>query len=340
MNTDKNNNMTLKKILVNRRMINELASQGLISSEARHYAMNLLYPERNLILWVSRLLLALGVSLILSGIVYFFAFNWTKITPEIKFGSIQLSIFGCLAGAYFSGLTKLSGKIMLLCASVLTGVFLAVFGQIYQTGADSYQLFMMWALLILPWTLLSEFAALWLVWLVIANIFGLLYLDQTTLPEHGAGMMTISYLMIFNAAFLGLREFFASKGKAWLQDRLTRRVLVGAVLVYALIPTGNLIMEPSGATHAIIFGAALSAIIHGVFYIVYRYKTPDMPALSATVLSACFILQLVLFKALNLFLSGHALEYLSHGFIIMGVFALATILLRNIAKETEAHNNV
>ena len=331
--------MSLGKIPANRRMIDELSSHGLINADARNYALSLLYPAQNWGLWVSRLLLVLGVSLILSGIVYFYAFNWTKITPEMKLGSLQLAILGCLGASYFYGLARLSGKIMLLSASVLVGVFLAVFGQIYQTGADAYNLFMMWALLILPWVILSEFAALWLVWLVISNVFLVLYWDQAALPEHESEMMIVSYLAIFNSVFLGLREFFANQNTKWLQDQWTRVVLVVPILVYVLIPTIMLIVEPSRATHAVVLGAVLAAIIHGVFYIVYRYKIPDMWGLAATILSGCIILESAIFKALTeVFRHSDAIMYLLMGGITLGVFTLAIIKLRTIAKEMEAHN--
>jgi uncharacterized membrane protein len=339
MDTEKNNNMSLRIIPANRRMIDEMSSHGLITADAHDYAMSLLYPAHNWGLWVARLLLVLGVSLILSGIVYFFAFNWTKITPEMKLGSIQMGILGCLGASYFYGLARLSGKIMLLSACVLVGVFLSVFGQIYQTGADAYNLFMMWALFILPWVILSEFAALWFVWLVITNVFMLLYWDQAALPKRESEMMIVSYLAIFNLLFLGLREFFANQNTKWLQDQWTRVVLVVSILVYVLIPTIILIVELSRATHAIILGAGLSAIIHVGFYIVYRYKTPDMWGLAATILSGCIILESAIFKALTeVFRHSDAIMYLLMGGITLCVFTLAIIKLRNIAKEMEAHN--
>lgn len=175
MDQQKNTPISLESIPANRQIIEELFSQRLISTDAREYGLRLLHPSQNWGRWASRMLLVLGVSLMLSGIVYFFAFNWAKITPVIKLGSIQVSILGCLGAAYFYGLQQQSGKILLLSASVLVGVFLAVFGQIYQTGADAYNLFMMWALLTLPWVIIAEFAALWLTWLVISNIFLALY---------------------------------------------------------------------------------------------------------------------------------------------------------------------
>jgi uncharacterized membrane protein len=93
------------------------------------------------------MLLVLGVSLITAGIIYFFAFNWLKIPPMIKLYSIQAGIIGCVGAAYYYSLQNTIGQICLLVASALMGVFMAVFGQIYQTGADAYQLFMMWSIL-------------------------------------------------------------------------------------------------------------------------------------------------------------------------------------------------
>ena len=147
MDTQQNNSISLSSIPANRQLIEELFSRKLISVDAREYGLQLLYPSKNWGSWASKLLLVISISLMLSAIIYFFAFNWTKITPGLKLGSIQIAILGCLVTSYFYGLLHLSGKILLLSASVLVGVFLAVFGQIYQTGADSYNLFMMWAIL-------------------------------------------------------------------------------------------------------------------------------------------------------------------------------------------------
>lgn len=124
------------------------------------------------------LLLAVGTGLILSGIIYFFAFNWMEIPPLVKLWGIQFGLAGCVAGAYFS-LNRATGKLLLFSASVLVGVFMAVFGQIYQTGADAYQLFMFWSLLTLGWTLISNFSVQWLLWLIITNMFLALWWTQT-----------------------------------------------------------------------------------------------------------------------------------------------------------------
>lgn len=340
MDTPKNSDVSLETIPANRRLLDELSSKGLISPDARNYALSLLHPAQNWGLWASRALLALGVSLILSGVVYFFAFNWTKITPEVKLGSIQLVMLACLGAAYYYGFESLLAKVLALAASVLVGVFWAVFGQIYQTGADAYNLFMMWTLLVLPWVILFRFAALWLVWLAIANVFLLLYWEQAALPASEAEMLIVSYLAVFNGVFLALREFLARKGSVWLRGQWTRVALVVPILVFVLIPTIILISEPSGASYSIIIGAALSALAHVAFYFIYCYKMPDMWALSSTVLSGCVIVETVVFKVmLEIFQHDEAvlvLLFYLMGFITLGVFSFAIIILRRIAKEMEA----
>lgn len=336
MDKQKSNNISLDLILANRRDIEELSSHHLISTTARDYGFQLLYPPHNWGVWASRMLLVLGVSLILSGITYFFAFNWAKITSEIKFGSIQIAILACLGTSYFYGLQRLSGKILLLSASVLVGVFLAVFGQIYQTGADSYNLFMMLSLLTLPWVVISEFAVLWFVWLVSSNTFLGLYWNQFVLPEPEAGMMIFCYMALFNGLFLGLREYCRIKGVNWLQDQWTRVVLVIPILVYIFIPTIILIIDPKEATYSIILGTLLSVIIHTTFYIVYRFKLLDMWGLVTTIFSCCIILESAIFKILKeLFPDSSAIMFLLMGSITLGVFSFAIIKLRIIAKEME-----
>ena len=58
----------------------------------------------------------------------------------------------------------------LLSAMILVGGLMALFGQTYQTGADPWQLFFNWALLVFPWVLISRFHVMWLVWLGLLNL--------------------------------------------------------------------------------------------------------------------------------------------------------------------------
>jgi uncharacterized membrane protein len=337
VNAGRSSRLALDTIPANRRLVEELFSNGLVEKAARDHALQFLHPYKGWGPWVSRLLLVIGVSLILAGIIYFFAFNWAKIPPAIKLGSVELGIAICAVAAYVCGLDRFSGKVALLSACVLVGVFLAVFGQIYQTGADAYNLFMTWSVLIAGWVIIAEFAPLWAVWLVVTNIFLLLYWDQAALPDREMEMMITSILAVFNLAFLGLREYSVQKAVAWLSESWTRVVLVIPILVLLLIPTLIYIAEPSHATSSIMLGALLGIVIHAGLFVLYRHELPDMWALSAVFLSGCIILEVAGFKLLSeVFGNGEAALYLLAGLMTIGIFAFAITALRVITRQLGA----
>lgn len=320
---------SLAAIPANRALVDSLYTHQQISTEARNYALDLLYPAKQWGLWTARLLTLVGTALVLSGILYFFAFNWAKITPAMKLGGIQLLILACLIGALYYGLARTAGKMLLLSASVLVGIFLAVFGQIYQTGADAYQLFMVWMLLILPWTCISNFAALWAVWLLVSNLALILYWDQAATPKADLKELIFSYLILFNGFFLALREYFAYKGVAWLQRQWTRIILVIPILIFALIPTIEFIMDTTPSS-AVTLGTVLAIVVHCVFYLHYRFRNPNIPALSLTILSAGLIAEVIVNKMIDkLFPRYDAGAFLLMALFTLGIFALIIIILRS-----------
>lgn len=327
--------ITLDSIPADRRLVENLFCRKLISAAARNHAIELLYPSKNWGLWASRLLLVLGVALMLAGIVYLFAFNWAKIPASVKLGGIQIMLVGALAASWYFGLQSLKGKILLLAASMIVGVFLAVFGQIYQTGADAYNLFMVWALFILPWALIAEFAALWVLWLVVANVFALLVWEQALFPGHKTEMMIYAYLILFNGLVLALREYVAQRGLVWLQDRWTRIILVLYILILGQIPLLEWIFDMGKATVSEIIGAVVAVSVHAIFYYLYRHRFYDLWSLAATSLSACvaaeaICIKLILIEGSNSMLAGN-LVFL--GAVTIGIFMGAITMLRKAVRE-------
>ncbi|HYC52144.1 MAG TPA: DUF2157 domain-containing protein, partial [Gemmatimonadaceae bacterium] len=88
-----------------------------------------------------------GGALVLAGVVCFVAFNWSRIGRYGKFALVELAIVAAVVIAW-KKLPKLSGQMALFGAAVLVGPLLAVYGQTYQTGADPYGLFLVWAALV------------------------------------------------------------------------------------------------------------------------------------------------------------------------------------------------
>jgi uncharacterized membrane protein len=318
-----------------RRLIEELFVAGYLTAAARQTALDLLYPRANWQLWISRLLLTSSVSLLLSSVIYFFAFNWARLSPALKLGMIEVGLIGALGASWYYSLKHWVGQLSLLVAAVLVGVFLAVFGQIYQSGADAYELFVYWAILILPWVLLARFAPLWGVWVVVANLGGLLYWVQERPVGEKEILLICPLLAVFNGLLLVLREFTTWQGVTWLSSSWTRNALSFLMLLYLSVPVLALIFDGRRASAAGWIGTSVAILVHLLFYVVYRIKIRDLINLVFTLFSACMLVELTIGKLL---LSGsvntaNPLIYLVLGIITLALFTATTLHLRQLSKN-------
>jgi len=188
------------------------------------------------------LLLRLGAALGLSGIFFFFAYNWAAMPRLAKFGVIEGAILIAVALATYKGLGSLTGRVALLAAAVLVGVLQAVFGQVYQTGADSYLLFLSWALLIAGWVAIGAYAPLWLLLLALLNLSLSFYWSQVLGVADTSLYLALAAL---NAGWLFAWEFARRRGISWLSGRwmprlvalMTLGLLVSATIRYIFAPT-------------------------------------------------------------------------------------------------------
>ena len=81
--------------------------------------------------------LALGSGLMLAGVIFFFAYNWESLHRLVKLGmavALILAVFSAVMTVKMKGITR---KITVSALCGLVGVFWAIFGQAYQTKADS-----------------------------------------------------------------------------------------------------------------------------------------------------------------------------------------------------------
>ena len=92
--------------------------------------------------------ISLGVSFTTTGIIFFFAYNWADLHKFAKIGVIEAVVLVVSAVILFSKLKPDIKNILLTGAAVLVGILFTVFGQIYQTGANAYDLFLIWTIAI------------------------------------------------------------------------------------------------------------------------------------------------------------------------------------------------
>ncbi len=230
----------------------------------------------------SNALLAFGVGQVLAGIVFFFAYNWDDLAPGTKLGLIQAGIVICALSAVVVGLRHVVGQALLVAATVLVGVLFAVFGQIYQTGADAWTLFALWAGLTLPWTLVSRSSAQWVVLLAVVHIAVGLWADQRGVPDGWLDEWDMPRaILILDLGVLTAREMLVERGHGWVAGRWTRVLAVLAVVVAAAGPAIAVAFAPWRELDAMAAPAVpIFLVVSAALWVVYRHRLPDFPILS------------------------------------------------------------
>ncbi|MER2998042.1 DUF2157 domain-containing protein [Pontibacter populi] len=129
-------------------------------------------------------LLGLGGSFIVAGVVFFFAYNWADMHKFVKLGMLESLLIIVTLVAVFGNFSKVVKNVLLTASVMLSGVMFAVFGQIYQTGANAYDFFLGWTLSVAIWVLISRFQPLWLLFMALINTTFILYTNQvaTNMP--------------------------------------------------------------------------------------------------------------------------------------------------------------
>jgi uncharacterized membrane protein len=136
-----------------------------------HLASGVAGEPDQLARWLPRGLAVLAAALGGFGLVMWIAANWESLGRFGRF-ALLMSFVGVMgAGA---ALRPAARTPLALLAMLGIGALFAYFGQTYQTGADPWQLFALWALLALPLCLGARSDVLWAPWaLVVATAISL-----------------------------------------------------------------------------------------------------------------------------------------------------------------------
>ncbi|AXY73799.1 DUF2157 domain-containing protein [Paraflavitalea soli] len=124
------------------------------------------------------LFISLGIGFTTAGILFFFAYNWASLHKFVKIGLIEGLLVIMATLIVFTRLHLTVKNILLTGIAVLIGVLFAVFGQVYQTGANAYDLFLTWTLAITLFVLIANFAPLWVLYILLINTTLILYEQQ------------------------------------------------------------------------------------------------------------------------------------------------------------------
>lgn len=317
-----------------RKQIIALIEQGVLPTRHIDRALQLSGVKPNVQDWrhfIDRLLLWLGALALAFACLFFIAYNWQALGRFARFGLVELSMAAAVFGYWKFNSRERLGKVMLTVAAILLGVLLALYGQTYQTGADPWQLFFNWALLILPWVLIARFAALWILWLVLLNLSMLRY--YSTFPAFldfllfDSDIVMLWLVFIVNGIAWAIWEWQATY-RAWLAERWALRVLAvtGGTALTVLAMLGIFDTDEGSG-----FAILVWLLWLGGLYGVYRHRRRDLFMLAGGCLSGISVIVTLLTRAI--LHNADAGAFLIIALVIIALGAGAAVWLKNIHRE-------
>jgi uncharacterized membrane protein len=310
------------------------AEQGAIEDAPAALAAAGVPPSANA--WrafLDRLLLWSGAAALAAAVVFFVAHNWSALGRYAKFGLLELLVIAAVIAYWRLGAEKASGKAALLVACIVLGALLALVGQTYQTGADTFELFAAWAALIVPWVVIGRFAALWILWLALLNLAVALYF-RTFGGWLGFVLADDDQLWILFAldtAALVAWELAARRAD-WMASRWAPRVLAVASGTVITALALHAVVEPHAARAITL--PAYAAWLAGV-YLAYVRFARDLFVVAGACLSAIAVF--TTFLAVHLFKAAHdAGGFLLLALLVIGMAAASGWWLKRLAAEPRA----
>ncbi|PJG84643.1 GDYXXLXY domain-containing protein [Conservatibacter flavescens] len=214
------------------------------------------------------LFVLLGAGLFASGVVTFIAANWEALSKFQKLYATQglfvamsvISLF-CYWREIQKNQTRFKTDVAVFLATVVIGVLFALIGQIYQTGADPWQLFALWSVLQIPLLLVLRNIGSGLLFIATSNLAVGLYCRFYDIDVLVWG------IVIFNALLLCCAEFkFKWLNDTWrVQPKIINTLLVGSLVVAGFIEVEYVL---------------IALIIIGVLFFLYKKYSDDIIVLA------------------------------------------------------------
>lgn len=282
-----------------------------------------------------------GVLFFLAGIICFIAWNWDDMQPFARMTLVGVIVASAGIGSVAVGPDSRPGQALLLVCGVAMGPLLAVFGQTYQTGAELWELFRVWTVLLVALALVGRQAGLWFAAWLSGNAFIALWLGRNLASPFDAfsQFFAIPEWLVAIACAILLWEWAAQRAgqkdsQSWLRSRWLPRLL----FLDLTVRTSCYLIEGIWGSykwadawqlwlpHQIVpyFAVAMA----GLAWWWYRKKEPDLFMLATLLGSGTAVLLAALAEAELFFGLGVVGAFLFWGLLVTGLTAgLAKMLL-------------
>lgn len=299
---------------------------NLSEKEIRSILKNNIYnSNENWQKFLKLFLISLGIGLTVSGIIFFFAYNWAELPKFAKIGLTEALLIATTGLALYSKINSTIRNIILTGAAALVGVLFAVFGQIYQTGADAYDFFLAWTIFITLWVIISDFAPLWLLYVVLINTTLVLYTQQVA--KDWESMTTLILMFILNTAILIGSILMSHYKSIRIPNWFTNILALAAVS----ISTFGLSLDITGIHETSIYILVPLSIIAYAAGIWYGLKTKNSLYFAIIPLSIVIIISFLLFSMID----TEAIYLLVFLFIVVSI----TLIIKNLMNLQKKWKN-
>ena len=281
---------------------------------------------RTLLVWVG------AISLIMA-LLFFMAFNWGELGRFAKFIIVESVMLVSVLGYLFLDKFELLKKVSLMLSSITLGILLALIGQTYQTGADPWQLFAVWALLMTPWAVVAGFSGLWLLWILLINLGALLFFQKFDLSISAIFEMQNNLLLLtfsLNTTLWILWEFLAKK-----YETFRSQISINLLAFFSFFSVSTLVifnifefLDERLALYFVLYTVTLATV-----YYVYRVKKVNIYMMSLYALSLFFLSISLLIRFTFEIGNDAILSLLLTLVVIMGLTTLIVRWMKKLGKE-------
>ena len=326
-----------------RSLVLQWRSEELISAQDLESALQVTGCEPTAPEWqnfLKQVFLWFGSIGLSTGVIFFFAYNWQEISRFSKFALVEGTLLSATFLFYRLASKRNIATVTLMAMALFTGALLALVGQTYQTGADPWQLFAVWAIFVTPWAVAANAISLWILWILLVNLAFILYLNISTsifgflINNEVIARLLVAINTLLLVAFESYKYFFAKQNtrnenhdRNTIQYKRVIQVLILLAGMAVFLIAFSAIFSSKPSISDLVFYAVWMTLI----YLYYRYRSPDLFIIASGALSVGAIFISVLINGIGSSFDEGA--FLLVSFSIIGLSTAAGIWLKKLAKE-------
>jgi uncharacterized membrane protein len=280
-----------------------------------------------------QLMLWLGGLSLAFALLFFIAYNWQAIDHLFKFILLEVSLITALGIYALLERQSVGARVALVSGAILVGVLLALFGQTYQTGADPWELFFYWSLLIFPWVIIGRSVVLWLLWIALINLSMVLYYQ--TFFRHWIGIFHANEMLLWTLFVVNFLIGTAWEGVAWYRHQRDHTSWVVRILAIATTIPLTTLTSMSIIDHHAPLALLVWTLFITTLYLLYRQVKHDLFILAIGSLSLMSI-TLIALSVHILFKIHNASALLLLALALIAIGSTLALWLKRLHKEWQS----